>query len=186
MPYLIGIAVLVLGCVAAYYLARFMKGKLLLELYRDSASSEELLNGHVALRAKKPIRGTLKVSLVGREKRQKRSSSSSGNSTEWVEVYRYNHILEETRDFEAGFRQDYKFDLLAPTSAEVRSRSGAIAKSMSDAAEAQDGVIGGVLKAAAGAASFMAGQVDWHVEARLDAKGVDLYAKEKCHVNLTG
>lgn len=39
---------------------------------------------------------------------------------------------------------------------------------------------------ASGTASFIAGRVYWHIEARLDAKGVDLYAKEKCQVNLSG
>lgn len=177
------IIVIVLLSVGAYYMARFMKGKLTLELTRDSASSEELISGRVTVEAKKEIHGLLKVSLVGREKRQKRNSSSDSNSTEWVEVYRYDHILEGTRDFEAGFQQDYGFDLLAPTAAEVRS-GGAALKGMAD--KAGDGAMGSVLKMAAGAASFFGGRIYWHVEGRLDAKGVDLYDKEKCQVNLKG
>lgn len=183
MPYIIGIAAIIVACIVAYYLARFMKGSLKLELARNAASSEELISGRVVLEAKKPIQGLLKVSLVGREKRKKRSSSSDNNSTEWVEVYRYDHVLEETRDFEAGFQQDYSFDLLAPTSTEVRSR-GSLLKAAAQGAG--DGVMGSVLKAAAAGAKFMASRIHWHVEARLDAKGVDLYAKEKCHVNLQG
>ena len=178
----IAAVVLILGGVAAYYIARFMKGKLELELSRDSASSEELITGRVTLEAKKSIHGLLKVSLVGREKRTKRDRDGD-KSTEWVEVYRYDQVLEETRDFEPGFREDYPFDLLAPTATEVRS-GGAALKGMAEAAG--DGVMGGVLKAAAGAADFMAGRVYWHVEARLDADGVDLYTKEKCTVNLKG
>lgn len=178
----IGVVVLIVVGVAAFYIARFMKGRLALELMRDSVSSEELISGKVSLEAKKPIHGLLKVSLVGREKRSKRRAGKN-NGTEWVEVYRYDHILEETRDFEAGFTQEYAFDLLAPTSQEVRS-GAAMLKAISD--QAGDGVMGGVLKVAAGAASFMAGRVYWHVESRLDADGVDLYTKEKCHVNLTG
>lgn len=181
---LLGIVALVLLGVGLYYVARFMKGKLKVELTRDSASSEELLSGRVVLETKKPIHGSLRVSLVGREKRIKRSSSSSGNSTQWVVIYRQSHILEETRDFEAGFQQAYSFDLLAPTSAEVRSRSRAIVKGITDAADKSEGVVGGVLKAAAGAAGTMAGRIHWHVEARLDSKGVDLYTKRKCQVNL--
>lgn len=183
-----GIVGLVLLGVGVYYFARFMKGRLKLELSRDSASSEELLSGKVSLETKKPIHGSLKVSLIGREQRYKRNLSSSSNdkSKQWVEVYRYNHILEETRDFEPGFQQQYSFDLLAPTSAEVRSRSGAIAKSIASAADQSEGLMGGVLKAAASAASAMSGPIRWHVEARLDAKGVDLVAKQKCHVTLRG
>jgi len=178
----IAVIVLILGGVAAYYIARFMKGKLELELSRDSASSEELIRGRVTVEAKKNIHGLLKVSLVGREKRAKRDRDGD-KSTEWVEVYRYDHVLEETRDFEPGFRQDYAFDLLAPTAAEVRSGS-AMLKGIAD--KAGEGVMGGVLKAAAGAADFMAGRVYWHVESRLDADGVDLFTKEKCQVNLKG
>lgn len=176
----IAVFVLILGGIAAYYLARFMKGKLALELSRNSASSKELITGRVTLEAKKDIRGLLKVSLVGREKRTRRDHDGD-SETEYVEVYRYDHILEETRSFEAGFRQDYGFDLLAPTSAEVRSGGGAIKAAANTMG---DGAMGGVLKAAAGAADFMAGRVDWHVESMLDADGVDLFTKEKCTVNL--
>lgn len=183
---ILGIVALGLLGYGVYYAARFMKGTLKVELSRDSARSEELFTGRVMLETKKPIHGTLKVSLVGREKRIKRSSTEAGNSKEWVEVYRYNHTLEETRDFEAGFQQVYEFDLLAPTSAEVDARSRAIVKSISDAAAGQEGVVGGVLKAAAGAAGAMSQRIDWFVEARLDAKGVDLYDKENCNVNLRG
>ena len=178
----IAIVVLVLAGVAAYYVARFMKGRLEIELSRDTADSEGLIRGRVTLEAKKPIHGLLRVSLVGREKREKRDHDGD-KTTEWVEVYRYDHVLEERRDFEPGFRQDYSFDLLAPTAGEVRSGSTAL-EGMAQAAG--DGVMGGALKAAAGAASFMAGRVYWHVESRLDADGVDLFTKEKCRVNLTG
>ena len=180
---LLGIVALALLGVGLYYGARFMKGKLKLELSRDSASSEELLSGKVSLETKKPIHGSLKVSLIGREKRIKRSSSNSGNSKEWVVVYRYTHVLEQKRDFEAGFQQEYSFDLLAPTATEVSSRTTAL-KAVAESAG--DGVMGGALKAAASVAGAMAQQIDWYVEARLDAKGVDLVSKEKCHVNLRG
>ena len=179
---IIAVVVLILGGVAAYYIARFMKGKLELQLSRSSASSEELLSGRVTVEAKKDIHGLLKVSLVGREKREKRDRDGD-RSTEWVEVYRYDNILEETRDFEAGFNQSYAFDLLAPTTSEVRSGAAAL---QAAAEKAGDGAMGGMLKMAAGAASFFGGRIYWHVEARLDAKGVDLYTKEKCQVNLKG
>ncbi|MBX2852993.1 MAG: hypothetical protein KTR15_14755 [Phycisphaeraceae bacterium] len=182
LPIVIAAVVLIIGGIAAYYIARFMKGRLELELSRSSASSEELISGQVTLEAKKNIRGLLKVSLVAREKRTKRDSDGD-ESTEYVEVYRYDQVLEETRDFQAGFREAYPFDLLAPTAEEVRTGAAAL-KGMAD--KAGGGVMGGVLKAAAGAASFMSGRLYWHVESRLDADGVDLFTKEKCTVNLKG
>ena len=159
-----------------------MKGRVTLELSRSAAGSEELISGRATVEAKKDIKGLLKVSLVGREQRTRRDRDGD-KSTEWVEVYCYDNVLEEKRTFEAGFNQTYDFDLLAPSTAEVRSGSAAL---QSMAASAGDGMAGGLLKAAAGAASFMGGRVHWHVEVRLDAKGVDLYAKEKCQVNLKG
>lgn len=182
MPYvIIGVIVLILLGVGAYYGARFMKGRLVLELSRDAADSGQLLSGKVSLEAKKPIHGLLKVSLVGREKRKKRGIGDDNDSTEWVEVYRQDHILEETRDFPAGFTETYSFEIVAPTSAEART-GGGVLRAAADAAGG--GVMGAALQAAAGAADFMSGRVYWHVESRLDADGIDLFTKEKCRVNL--
>lgn len=175
-----GIVVGVLVAVIAYYMARFMKGKLAMELSRNAAASGEPLAGRVDLEAKKSIHGLLKVSLVGREKRTKRDHDGD-KSTEWVEVYRQDRILEETRDFGAGYTQTYEFEIVAPTSAEAR-RGGAVMREMAE--KAGDGVMGSVMKMAAGAADMMQGRIYWHMEARLDADGVDLYTKEKVTVNL--
>lgn len=176
MPYVL-VALAVVGvCVGLYYLARFMKGSLKIELARDAASSEELFSGTVALQAKKQIHGLLKVSLVGREQHEK-ARSSKNNRKEWVEVYRYDHVLEEARTFEPGFSETYSFDLLAPTVAEVSSGAAKL-----QAAAASSDNAG--LKMAAGLVGFLGGKIHWHIESRLDAKGVDLYTKEKCEVNL--
>lgn len=177
----IAILILALGGFAAYYLARFMKGRLKLQLSQSNADSEQLIAGTLSLEAKRNIRGLLKVSLVAREKKVRRDRDGD-KSTEYVEVYRYDHILEEERDFPAGYVQDYVFDLLAPTQAEVRSGATALKHA---AAAAGDGVMGSVLKVASSAASVMGGRLYWHVESRLDADGVDLYTKEKCTINLT-
>lgn len=180
VPAIIFVVVLAIG---GYYGARFMKGKLKLELSRDTANSGAALAGGIELEAKKSIKGLLKVSLIGREKREKRGSGDDSNSTEWVEVYRQDQILEETQQFPAGFTKKYRFELTAPTTSQVRS-GGAALQAMAD--KAGDGMVGGVMKMAAGAAKFMGGRIFWHVEARLDAAGVDLVDKEKCQVNLRG
>lgn len=176
-----GIVAVILIAVTAYYGARFMKGSLKLELSRDAASSGEFLTGKIDLVAKKPIYGLLKVSLVGRDKRTKRRSGSDSNTTEWVEVFREDVILEETRDFEAGFTEQYAFELVAPSASEART-GGAALRAISKAAG--DGLLGGALSVAASAADMMQGRIYWHIETRLDADGVDLYDKEKCRVNL--
>ena len=174
-----GIGVLIVLGIVGYYVARFMKGRLKLELARNSADSGEPLSGKVAMEAKRPIRGLLRVSLVGREKRRTRSSSGS-DSTKWVEVYRQDRILEETREFPSGYTKTYSFEIVAPTSAEAR-RGGAI---LSKVGEEVGGAAGQVMKLAAGAANLFQGRIYWHVESRLDADGVDLFTKRRAHVNL--
>lgn len=182
MPILITVAAIIIAAIIAYYLARFMKGKLQIELTQNAAKSEELISGSVTLLAKKPIHGLLKVSLVGREKRTTRDRDGD-KTTKWVEVYRYDHVLEETRDFDAGYQQTYPFDLLAPTSSEVRSGEHLL---KAFAAQAGEGMLGSAIKAAAKASHYMAGRIQWHVESRLDAKGVDLIATQKCEIHLQG
>ncbi|MDX1566069.1 MAG: hypothetical protein R3236_11715 [Phycisphaeraceae bacterium] len=175
----LGIVILIVLGIVAYYVARFMKGRLKLELSSNAADSGEPLSGKVAMEAKRPIRGLLKVSLVGREKQRTRSSSGN-DSTKWVEVYRQDQVLEETREFPAGYTKTYAFEIVAPTSAEAR-RGGAI---LNKVGEKAGGAVEKVLKVAAGAANLIQGRIYWHVESRLDADGVDLYTKRRAHVNL--
>ena len=52
--------------------------------------------------------------------------------------------------------------------------------------KAGEGMMGSVMKMAAGAADMMQGRIYWHVEARMDVDGVDLYSKEKVDLNLRG
>jgi hypothetical protein len=181
MSLLIVFGVIVVGILVAvilYYGARFMKGKLALELSRRTASSGEPLSGGVNLTVKKSIRGLLRVLLIGREKQRGRGDR---NSSRWVEVYRQDNILEETRDFTPSVMQNYQFELIAPTSAEARQN---VATLHAAAEEMGDGVLGSVVKMAAKMENMTRGRIHWHVEARLDMDGVDLYAERKVRVNL--
>lgn len=183
----IAVVAAILGGIGAYYLARFMKGRLVLILPRTTAASSQSLSGSVQFRAKRRIYGHLKVSLVGREKR--RQSTSDGSKTTKVEVYRQDIVLEDTRDFESGFSREYRFELIAPTSAQAR-RGSQISDALERMAEeitGAGGVLGGVLNTItqlSEANMGRRGRLYWHVEAHLDADGVDLFAKKKCTVNL--
>ena len=180
MLLLIILGVILVGIIVGvilYYGARFMKGKLALELPRGTVQSGEPLSGRVNLTVKKSIRGLLRVSLIGREKKRGRE----GNSSRWVEIYRQDHILEEARDFTMGFRQRYEFEIVAPTSDEARQSTAALHAA---AEEMGDGVMGSVVKMAAKMENMTRGRIHWHVEARLDMDGVDLYVERKVRVNL--
>lgn len=177
------IIVVVFLAICGYNLARFIKGKVVIELSRASANPEELISGKVTVIAKKQINGLLKVSLVGQEKR----SEGSGDDKiyEWVDVYRYDQVLEQKRVFEAGTEQIYSFDLLAPGSDEVNS-AGTKLKGW---VESPSSGLVGKLKTKVSAkmdehaeSGKNLDHLSWHVEALLDADGVDLSAKEDCTV----
>ncbi|MFK7788468.1 MAG: hypothetical protein AB8C95_03100 [Phycisphaeraceae bacterium] len=174
----ISIFVIIIAGIGAYYLAQLMKGKLELELTHSSAYSDDLISGIIKLEAKRHIHGFLQVSLVGYVERTKRDSENM-KTTEHIEVYRFDQVLERTRDFNAGFQQNYPFDLIAPNHTEVRT-AGSVSKTM--AANAGDETTGD--RSTETLANLPGGRVHWHVESRLDSKGVDLYTKEKCTVTL--
>ncbi len=183
-PYIIGgILAFILFVVIANHVAKFMKGKIVLHLTRNAASSGESLTGQVDLTVKKATRGFLKVTLVGQEERRKTNDDDreQEHNTEWVEIYRQDQVLEETRDFPAGFTQSYQLEIIAPSAAEVRQGGAAL----HDVAESLgEGLMSSVMKMAAGAADMIQRPIQWHVEARLDVTGVDLCATRKASVNL--
>ncbi len=176
-----GVFAVIIIIVIGYYAARFMKGKLAIELARSAADSGDTLSGSINLTAKKSMQGALTVSLVGQEKRRKRRHNSDQDQIEWEEVYRQDQIVEETREFPAGFSQSYQFEILAPTATEARQGSAALRAAAESAGE---GIVGSMLNMAAGAADMMQAPIYWHIETRLDVKGVDLFAKRKVSVNL--
>jgi hypothetical protein len=168
-------AVVAIG-VIAYYVARYLKGKLTLELPVKIVDSNQVLSGKLTVHAKKNIDGLLIVSLVGRIKQKKGRNDSS----EWVDVYRRDSVLEEQRIFPVGYTQQYPFEFTAPTSTEVRC----IDEIIKSVANKVGGAIGIGIKLTVAVLGIRQGRIYWHVEARLDAEGVDLYTKQKIRVNL--
>ncbi|MFK7788466.1 MAG: hypothetical protein AB8C95_03090 [Phycisphaeraceae bacterium] len=169
----------------AYYLARFMKGKLTVTLSQDSANTDELITGQVTLLAKKRIHGLLNISLVGKEERSK--GTGDDRRYEWVEVYRYDHVLEQKRMFDAGTEHQYNFDLLAPKPAEVNSAATELKKWTE---KSSHGLVGKLKTKVATkmaeheASGSLPDTVQWHVESRLDADGIDLFTVQPCKINL--
>ena len=161
--------------------ATSFRGRVLLEILSDKASSGERLIGRLTFTSKQEIRGLLKVSLVGQERRQ-RSVSSSKSDT--VDVYRVNQILEETRDFPAGFTRTYDFELVVPTATEARPENE-ILDELGDFADRQGSkLMGAFLKLAAAKNKRSLGRIFWSIESRLDAEGIDLFEKKRVQVNL--
>ena len=161
--------------------ATSFRGRVLLEILSDKASSGERLIGRLTFTSKQEIRGLLKVSLVGQE-RQLRSVSSSKSDT--VDVYRVNQILEETRDFPAGFTRTYDFELVVPTATEARPENEILDELGGIADRQGSKLMGSFLKLVAAKNKRSLGRIFWSIESRLDTEGIDLFEKKRVQVNL--
>ncbi|MBI1372976.1 MAG: hypothetical protein GC159_09470 [Phycisphaera sp.] len=185
IEYIVGgvIAVVVIAIVA-YYAARMLKGAVRLDLGdRTAFRSNEPIEGRVSLELKKASRGLLKVAVVGeREVRQRRSNSN--DTTSWQEFYRSDQVLEDRRDFPAGFTRHYDIDLVAPTASTVGGGVGEAVSDMIDSSSIPDG-FKKIARAAVSTASRSYGRTRWKVEVRFDATGVDLYTSRKIGLTLT-
>jgi hypothetical protein len=177
------VALAVIAVVGWKYVLPFLKGRLKLELPQTSAIPHQPFRGRVTLRAKKPIRGLLKVSLVGRERRSRRDGESGSY---WFEVHRQDQTLEERREFESGFQKTYDFELIPPTNAELHAKARAL-QNLADLVESSGQeagrMVGRLVRGAMSIAGPESNRIYWHVESRLDAEGVDLYTKKKIRLN---
>ena len=161
--------------------ATSFRGRVLLEILSDKASSGERLIGRLTFTSKQEIRGLLKVSLVGQERRR-RSVGSSKSDT--VDVYRVNQILEETRDFPAGFTRTYDFELVVPTATEARPENEILDELGGIADRQGSKLMGSFLKLVAAKNKRSLGRIFWSIESRLDTEGIDLFEKKRVQVNL--
>ena len=179
--FVIGVLVLVVVAIAAYYILRFMKGKLELHLSHSSATSGEPIQGSVRVEAKKELHGRLKVSLVCVEEYREYKSNHGDDDEEGdreevnrEEIFRKEHILEKTGTFSPGDPQEYQFEMIVPHASDFTGRGSG---------SAGRGLVGTMLSMA-DASGHDRREYHWHVEARLDVKGVDLFAKKRVNVRL--
>ncbi len=180
---IIGAVVLIAISVATYYILRFMKGKIELHLTNSSAASGEPIKGSVSVVAKKELQGRLTVSLVCIEesRQQKRSYGDDDDDdtkyeTTQDEIFRKQQVLEDMETFSPTNSQEYQFNILAPTASESGQRGSS--------EHGGGGMIGTLLNMAASASDSHSDYL-WHVEARLDVKGIDLFAKQEVNVRVT-
>ncbi len=180
---IIGAVVLIAISVATYYILRFMKGKIELHLTNSSAASGEPIKGSVSVIAKKELQGRLTVSLVCIEEslQQKRSYGDDDDAdnkyeTTQEEIFRKQQVLEDMETFSPTNSQEYQFNILAPTASESGQRGSS--------KHGGGGMIGTLLNMAASASDSHSDYL-WHVEARLDVKGIDLFAKQEVNVRVT-
>ncbi len=158
------------GIVAAiaYYVARFMRGSIKLSMSRTTFNPGDAITGSFDLLTKKPIQGNqLVVSLIGVEITKTRRDG--GSRTRSQEIYRDEVVLEEAKEYQAGQTSKHEFEIAAPNTSEPGFMNSALGKTLG------------------AALSFLGNRrkrLKWKIEARLDAKGVDLKATKSIRINM--
>ncbi len=165
------IIVLILAGVGVYFLLRFLRGKIILSLPVTTFSPGDIIKGSFELQAKKTISGKrLIVSLIGTQ--HERSRKKDGNtSTQTYEIFRKEVLIEEAREYPAGYNQIYDFELPVPASDRPEFMNNELLRSLVTAA------------------SFLGNrriEVRWRIEARLQAKGIDLARSRRVTLNTGG
>lgn len=139
---------------AGYYLARYLKGSIIITLPVTAFDHGATVAGAFELLARKEIRGNrLFAALVATETRRERGYNGKSH-THTEEVWRAEQQIEGARVYPAGQGARYDFKLQLPP---------------------QD--FNGADSALGQAARFIFGgsrRISWKVEVRLDAEGVDL------------
>ncbi|MBM9520328.1 hypothetical protein JWG39_10950 [Desulforhopalus vacuolatus] len=151
----------------AYYIARFMRGSLKLSLPRTVFNPGDTIAGSFHLHTKKVIEGNnLIVRLVGTQ--HTKTYEDGESETHSREIYRDEVFLEEAKVYAAGSTAQYDFEISTPN---VQSP------------EFLNSTAGQFLTAAVGLLSNKSTHLKWEIEARLDAKGVDLAATKSISIN---
>ena len=163
------IAVLAVAAIATgvFFLARHLRGKIRLNLPVTGFDPGSAIKGSFELHAKKPISGKrLIVSVIGTQRVRTRRGDKT--ETHSHEVYRKEEIIEEGRDYPAGYQKVYDFELTAPKSLQSELPDNDVLKTLVSAAN----VIGN-----------RRAEMRWKLEARLVAKGIDLVGSKRIYVN---
>lgn len=155
----------VLG-VAGYFIARWLKGSISITLPGTSFDFGGQVAGSFELLARKEISGNrLFAAVVATETRRERGYNGKSH-THTEEVWRTEQQLEGAKAYPAGHRSRHSFSLQLPPQDFNRS----------------DSMLGQ-------AAQFIFGgsrRLNWSLEVRLDAEGVDLAASKRIYVGGTG
>jgi hypothetical protein len=155
--------------ILTYYILRFLRGSIKLTLPRTTFNPGEAITGNFELQTKKEIEGNkLLVSLIGL--RVTKSHHNGKSRTHTDEIYRDAVILEEARPYPAGYQAHYSFTLKTPNWREPEFLSSTIGQTLTTA-----------FKLLGSSSSH----IKWKIEARLDAKGVDLATSKAVSLNGT-
>lgn len=153
--------------IGIFFLLRFLRGTIKVQLPETAFSPGDEVKGSFELHVKKAIQGKrLLVSLIGTQ--HTRTTRDGKTESHTREVFRKEEVIEQGRDYRSGFRQTYNFTLAIPKG--------------SDKEQILQGVVNTLLTVA-NIASRSRMDIRWKLEARLQAKGIDLVGSRKVRVN---
>jgi hypothetical protein len=159
---ILGLVIVVFGGVLAaviiYHVLRYLRGSIKLSLPCTAFNPGDAIAGSFELMTKKEIQGNkLIVSLIGMKTVRTHHEGKKRTRTE--EVYRDEVVIEGKKNYFAGYTATYAFQVKAPNL---------------QAPDFLNSHVGQILGATIRLLSDQSSGITWKVEARLDAKGVDL------------
>lgn len=158
-----------IAAVAGYYIARFLRGSITMVLPRTAFNPGDALTGSLTLQAKKTIQGNkLTASLVGTQVTRTRQNDGK-TRTQSREIYRDEVLIAESMTYPAGHTGTYDFSIAVPDMG---------------APSFMDSTLGQALSTALSLLNHSDSHVTWRVEARLDAKGIDLATSKTVSINM--
>lgn len=159
----------ILLAVIAYYIIRFMRGSIKLSLTNTTFNPGDKITGNFHLHTKKRVQGNkLTISLIG--KKVTKTYDNGRSRTRSHEVYRAEKILEKAKEFPAGHRAHYSFEIETPNPS---------------APDFLNSNLGQTLKTALNVLNQRRTRFQWKIEIRLDAKGIDLAASKPISINIS-
>ncbi len=159
---IIAVISVVIAGVAGYYVMRFMRGSIKIFMTRTAFNLGEEITGRFELTAKKPIQGNrLTASLIASEVTRTREAGKT--DTRRREIYKNETVIEGGRTYHPGFSESYEFVLPVPDLNEPNFLKSEF---------------GGALKTAMDLLSDRRTTIEWEINVRLDALGVDLAASK--------
>ena len=165
---IIAIAAAIAIGIGIYFLLRFLRGTIKLSLPMTAFSAGDEVKGSFELHVKKPIQSKrLLVSLIGTQhRRTKRNGKTESHSHE---VYRKEEVIEQGRQYQAGFREIYHFKMAIPKASDNEQMLKSAANTVMMAADIVSG---------------SRTETRWKLEARLEAKGIDLVGSRRVKLNI--
>lgn len=155
-----------------------MRGGIKISLSQTTFSPGEIILGYFELKIRKRIEGQkLYAALIGEEVTEEPGRDQSNRNVTRREIYRDELMLELEQLYEAGNTRRYDFLISTQSLQDIAGESGS-----------SDSLLGQVLKTgfdAAGELGLLAKHyLEWKVEVKLVAKGIDLVSSKKVTINL--